>query len=256
LATVTAVEPVPVAPLASRTPTAGVRAPLSAAVVAQGIDTGPLLVVVVVPSVRPPSVSVYVFDPAAAFSIQIVNQTVPLTVLPVRGWVMKTLIDPGGGGGGVVFVTLTGRVAVAVRPAPSRTVRLRVWLPSPTVVVFQLNDALAADPDVAKTCVPSTVRVNAIGVPFAPVADMSTLTEPLTAAPLVGLVNEAARVGVPPLDTVTDRVATPTLPAESRTVAVTVCAPSGTLRVSHAREIGPEDVSFVVATVPPPTLNE
>ena len=255
MATVTAMDPEPVTPLESRMPTVGVRAPLSAGVVAHGIDTGPLLAVVVVPNVRPPSVSVYVFDPAAAFSIQIVNHTVPLTVLPFRGWVMKMLIAPDGGGGGVL-VTLTVRVAVAVRPAPSRTVRLRVWLPSATVAVFQLNDALAADPDVAKTCVPSTVSVNAIGVLLAPVAEMPTPTEPLTVAPAAGLVNEAASVGVPPLDIVTDRVATPTLPTESRTVAVTVCAPSGTPRVSHAKEIGPDEVSFVVATVPPPTLSE
>jgi len=67
-------DPEPVTPLESRTPTVGVRAPLSAGVVAHGIDTGPLLAVVVVPNVRPPSVSVYVFDPAAAFSIQKAGQ--------------------------------------------------------------------------------------------------------------------------------------------------------------------------------------
>jgi hypothetical protein len=52
------IDPDPVAPLASRTPTVGVRAPLSVVVVTHGIETGPLLVVVVVPSVRPLSVSV------------------------------------------------------------------------------------------------------------------------------------------------------------------------------------------------------
>src|SRR5947207_233962 len=58
LATVTLTEPVPVAPVESRTPTVGVRGPLSPVVVDHGIETGPELVVVVVASVRPPSLSV------------------------------------------------------------------------------------------------------------------------------------------------------------------------------------------------------
>src|SRR5439155_23932942 len=45
LATVTLTEPVPVAPVESRTPTVGVRAPLSPVVVDHGIETGPELVV-------------------------------------------------------------------------------------------------------------------------------------------------------------------------------------------------------------------
>src|SRR5436305_357492 len=108
----------------------------------------------------------YVFDPAAAPSIQIVNHMTPRMVSPLRGWVMKTLIGPpGGGGGGAAFCTVTPRAAVAVRPAPSCTVRASVCGPSPTDVVFQLNDALVAEPELAKTRVPSTVSVKAIGVP-------------------------------------------------------------------------------------------
>jgi len=83
----------------------------------------------------------------------------------------------------VVFLTLTLRVAVAVRPAPSCTVRPSVCVPSLTVVVFQPNDAVVAEPEVAKTCAPSTVSVKAMGVPEAPVSDMPTLTVPLTVAP-------------------------------------------------------------------------
>ena len=50
-----------------------------------------------------------------AFSSQIVNHTVPLTVVPsVPGCVMNTLIVPG-------EPTVTVRVAVAVRPPPSCT---------------------------------------------------------------------------------------------------------------------------------------
>jgi hypothetical protein len=87
-ATVTLIEPEPVAPAESRTPTVGVRGPLSDAVVTQGIETGPLLSVIVVPTVRPPTLSVYVLLPDAACSIQMVNHTVPLTVAALRGSVM------------------------------------------------------------------------------------------------------------------------------------------------------------------------
>src|SRR5947207_4723221 len=238
-ATVTLIELEPVAPAESRTPTVGVRAPLSAAVVDQGIDTGPELVVVVVPSVRPPSVSVYVFDPAAAPSIQIVNHMTPRMVSPLRGWVMKTLIGPpGGGGGGAAFCAVTPRAAVAVRPAPSCTVRASVCGPSPTDVVFQLNDALVAEPELAKTRVPSTVSVKAIGVPLAPLADMPTVTVPVTVAPSAGAVNEAASGGgaVPPpaFCTLNARVVLPELPDASRTVATSVCVPLATRVESHA----------------------
>src|SRR5438477_93445 len=58
LATVTLTEPVPVAPVESRTPTVGVRAPLSPVVVDHGIETGPEPGVVVVARVPPPSPSV------------------------------------------------------------------------------------------------------------------------------------------------------------------------------------------------------
>ena len=129
----------PVAPAESCTVTVTLRLPFGVPVVLHGIDTGPFDVVLVVAIVVPPTLSVYVLLPAAAFSIQIVNQAVPLSVAPsAPGCVMYTVSVPGGGGGGVVFITLTVREAVAVRPAPSRTVRFSVWLPSATLALFQV----------------------------------------------------------------------------------------------------------------------
>ena len=139
---------VPVAPAESRTVTVTVRLPFAVPVVLHGIDTGPFDVVVVVAVVLPPTLSVYVLLPAAAFSIQIVNHAVPLTVAPSLGAVMNTVMVPGGGGGGVPFETVTVRVAVAVRPAPSPTVRLSVWEPSLAAAVFHEYVAVVTVPDV------------------------------------------------------------------------------------------------------------
>jgi len=73
-------------------------------------------VVAVVATAAPSMLSVRFRVPTAAFSSQIVNHTVPLTVVPsVPGCVMNTLIVPG-------EPTVTLRVAVAVRPPPSCTV--------------------------------------------------------------------------------------------------------------------------------------
>src|SRR6266404_2033907 len=159
---------------------------------------------------------------------------------------MKTLSGPGGGG--VVFLTVTPRVALAVRPAPSCTVRPSVCAPSATEVVFQANDAVVAEPDVPKTCPPSTVSVKAMGVPRAPVSDMPTLTVPLTVAPSAGAVNEAVSGAGPPpppaFCTLNARVVLPELPAASRTVATSVCVPLATRVESHG------SVTWFEASVP------
>src|SRR5438477_1257773 len=184
-------------------------------------------------------------EPAVADTV-----IVPPTVAPAGGLVNDTEI-----GGGVV--TLTLRVAVAVWPAPSRTVRPSVCGPSGTLLEFQLNDALVAVPgvfEVLKIWTPSTVSVNTIGVPEAPVSDMPTVTLPLTVAPSAGLVNEATSCR--PLATLTTRGVLPVWPAESRALAMTVVEPSTTFVVSHAIEIGPEDVSVVLPTTAPFTLSE
>src|SRR2546421_12658175 len=79
----------PVAFAPSRTVTVAVRLPLSGADVGQASETGPLMVVVVLVIVLVPTLSVYVLEPAAAFSIHTVNHTVPLTVAPLAGGVVK-----------------------------------------------------------------------------------------------------------------------------------------------------------------------
>src|SRR2546429_32965 len=168
--------------------------------------------------------------------------TVPVTVAPSAGLVMDALS---------VCATVMCRMAVAVRPAPSRTVRPSVCGPSATLVEFQSNDAVVAVPEVVKTWAPSTVRVNTIGVPLAPDSLMPTVTVPVTVAPSAGLVNEA----VYGFDTLTTRDALPVAPEASRTLAVTVVEPLLTFVVSHGIEIGPEDVSVVLATCVPPTLS-
>src|SRR6267378_2412833 len=128
--TVTGMLPVPVWLLASRTDAVSAVGPSGVPVVIQGMPIGPLEVSFVVATVWPAALSVNVFVPAAAFSIQTVTHCVPVTVAPLEGCVMNTLIVPG------LFWTLTVRVAVAVAPVLSRTVRPSVWLPGlyPVVV--------------------------------------------------------------------------------------------------------------------------
>src|SRR6267143_285749 len=110
--------------------------------------------------------------------------TVPPTVAPSVG----VVIDAVSGGG----ETLTLRIAVAVRPAPSCTVSCSWCDPAGTPDVSQLNDAVLAVPDVEKIGVepPSSRSVQVI-VPVPPVSLMLTGTVPLTVAPSVGLVIDA-----------------------------------------------------------------
>src|SRR2546427_6515433 len=134
--------------------------------------------------------------------------TVPLTVAPAAGLVKAAV------SGGLVppplLLTVTPRVAVAVRPAPSRTVRPSVCAPSATLVVFHANVAEVAVPAAVKTCAPSTVSVNVIGVPEAPVSGMPTLTLPLTVALGAGLVKAGVSVG--PVLVVTPALSVPVGP--------------------------------------------
>src|SRR5256885_1511129 len=128
--TVTGMLPVPVLLLGSRTDAVSVVGPSGVPVVIHGMLIGPLEVSFVVATVWPAALSVNVFVPAAAFSIQMVTHCVsPLTVAPSAG----VLNDVPGW---VLFWTVTVRVAVAVAPALSRTVSPSVWLPGlyPVVV--------------------------------------------------------------------------------------------------------------------------
>src|SRR5919109_2292191 len=81
----------------SRTLTVAVCVPPDAPALSHGIEIGPLDVVDVVATAAPSMLRVSVRVPAAAFSSQIVNHTVPpLTVVPsAPGFVMNTLIVPG-----------------------------------------------------------------------------------------------------------------------------------------------------------------
>ena len=84
---------------------------------------------------------------------------------------------------------------------------------------------------------PSTVSVNPIGVPLAPVADIPTVTVPLTVAPSAGAVKDAASGAGPPppaFCTLKARVVLPELPEASRTVATSVCVPLPTRVESQA----------------------
>ena len=76
--------------------------------------------------------------------------------------------------------------------------RLSVWAPLGTLLEFQPNDAVVAVPEVENTgAPPSTDSVKLIGEPLAPVADIPTVTMPLTVAPSAGLVNDAVSVAGP-----------------------------------------------------------
>lgn len=128
LLTVTVRLALPVRPPASRTLAVSTRLPLATLAVFHGIDTGPVDEVVDVATVCPPTLSVYTFDPTAAPLTHTTAQLVPLTVAPLPGAVSATVRAPvgGGGDGATVFDTVTARVAVAVRPAESVTVAVKV----------------------------------------------------------------------------------------------------------------------------------
>src|ERR1051325_10696523 len=126
----------------------------------------------------------------------------PVHALPA-GDVMLTVggVPPGGGvppDGGLLTVTVTD--AVAVRPAPSVTVRSSVCVPFGTgVVPFVLHAYVAVVPLVT-LCVDSVValsclRTNCVGEPCALVAAMFTVTVPLTVLPPAGLVIDAVNAG-------------------------------------------------------------
>ena len=76
-----------VAPAASRTVTVTARVPFGVPVVIHGSEMRPFDALDVVATALPSTPSVYVFEPAAACSTQIVNHAVPLTVAPSPGLV-------------------------------------------------------------------------------------------------------------------------------------------------------------------------
>jgi hypothetical protein len=103
------------------------------------------------------------------------------------------------------LATVIDTAAVAVRPAPSVTVRFKVWAPFDVVVVFH---EYVADVPLGMLCDDSVValsslRTNWVGDPWMLLAVMLTVTVPLTVEPLVGLVIAAPSAGDPPTVTVT-----------------------------------------------------
>ena len=68
-------------------------------------------------------------------------------------------VNDAAGAAAPAFETTTVRVADAVRPELSLTVRLRVWLPFVVVVVFQGYDAVLPDTDCVLSTTPSRFRV-------------------------------------------------------------------------------------------------
>src|SRR5205823_152103 len=220
--------------------------------VSKGIETGPLLAVVVEPIALPPSVSVYVFVGAVLPSSHIVAHAVLLTVVPPVGCVTKRLSVPVVGGGVTVFETVTVCVAVPVPPMGSVAVAVSVWLPLATFVVSQ--EKLGPVPAMA---VPSTftpyVYVVPKPMPLPPVADNVTVAVPVTVALAAGAakltVGFCEGGGVVVLLTVTGSVAVAVLPAESVTAAVSVWSPLGTVFVSH-EYVGPVPGTVVVVVLP------
>src|SRR5687768_7499788 len=143
--------------------------------------------------------------PALSEAATLMPMLLPVHTLPV-GDVMLTVggvVSPPPPPPPVVLLTVTVIAAVAVRPAPSVTVRFSVWAPLVRPVVFQVVVAVDAEALPLKMVAPlSTLSTNAIGVPCALLALMPTATlAPLTVAPLAGLVIDAPRGGggvVPP----------------------------------------------------------
>src|SRR5439155_16315981 len=211
----------------SRTLTVAVCVPPEAPVLFHGIEIGPLDVVLVVATAVPSMLSVRLRVPAAAFSSQIVNHTVPLTVVPsVPGCVMNTRIVP--------CCTVTLRMAVAVRPLPSCTVSCSWCDPAGTPDVSQLNDAVLAVPEVEKIGVaPPSSRSVQVMVPVPPVSLIPTGTVPPTVAPSVGVVIVAVSGGGA---TLTVRIAVAVRPAPSCTVNCNWCDPATTPDVSQLND--------------------
>ena len=127
-------------------------------------------------------------------------------LLPVHAPFAGLVIVTDGGtvsGPPVGFTTLTVMAAVAVRPAPSVTVRFTVCVVLAAVVVSQLAEAVGPlTLWLESVAALSSWSRNWVGEPWALPAAIVTVTVPLALAPLAGLVIEAVSAGgggVPPL---------------------------------------------------------
>src|SRR5207237_8389507 len=116
--------------------------------------------------------------------------TMPLTVAPLAGLV----IDPVSAGGGA---TVTETLAVAMRPAPSVTLRFSVWAPLATPPVFHAYVALEPLLTlwVDSVAALSSLRTNWVGDPWALAAVMCTASVRVTLDPFVGPVIDSINDG-------------------------------------------------------------
>src|SRR5262249_38193626 len=215
---------------------------------------------------------------------QMLTHTVPLTVPPLVGLVMKTFNAPpaagGGGGGGAAppLATLSAIDAEPVLPVASRALAVSVWGPSATAdVVHDIDTGPVLDVVIVATVCDPTLSVQVFEPPDAPLSQSVTQLVPLTVAPLVGLVTYTPSVPVagggeggdgcdggggggagappPPLLTLTFTVVVALLPDASRTVAVSGCVPLATTRVSYGIEIGPRLDVVVLPIAWPPSVS-
>ena len=127
-------KPLPVLPVASCTPALTVREPLPTVVVSQLQVTVVVLLAITVCCTPSTNTVNRLFVPLVPVTV-ICTGTVPCIVWPGARFGKLTCSVPGG----VLLLTVTVRVAVAVAPLASRTVRPSVWTPSWTrPLVFQV----------------------------------------------------------------------------------------------------------------------
>jgi hypothetical protein len=153
-------------------------------------------------------------------------------------------------------VIFTVRVAVAVSPALSVTVKDSVCEPLEYCHVFHEYNAVLPVTVCVETVLPSILSVNFKGA-VPPDDAMRTVVVSVTVAPSAGDVNEAVSDaggggGVEvPLPTFTGRVAVAVWPFIV-TASVSVCAPPGVLVLSHVyQSVLPVAIVCDVRTVPP-----
>jgi len=215
-------------PLESVTDSERVREPLPTLVVFQAYEAvvpATVWVETTVPSTDSWNVRDAAVEPLTAMP----TVTMPLTIAPAGGFVKDAVMD----GGAPALFTFTVIVALPVLPVASRTVAVSGWLPLATV---RVSYGIEMGPRLAVVVVPivwpASVSVKVFELPLWPSTHITAHGTPLTVAPLDGCV--IATRSVPPggggggelFATVTLMLAEAVRPAESVSVADSVCAPS------------------------------
>lgn len=202
------------------------------------------------------------FEAPLCPSTHTVGHTVPFTVAPFVGCVMKTDSEPAAGGGAgagvgvgagvgagagdvATLATLIDTLHVPVLPVASRTLAVSICTPPADSVLSYGSEigpalALVVDPTVR----PPRVSVTLFPPPLAPLIHTTAHAPPRTVVPEVGCViatvsvpfGGGAGVGVGDVtefDTVTVRVALAAAPAASCAVNVSVCVAFVVVVVFH-----------------------